>query len=141
MACITEAIAFFRFLGTSSTSFPANRASAHTLSECDAMPFISRASVNTNPPNCNSWHSVFDMILCDTDAGWSLNSGTCRCPTMTPATPASIPFLKGGSSIESRRSLLNFSVGKALCESTLVSPCPGKCLHTAITPPSCRPLT
>ena len=31
--------------------------------------------------------------------------------------------------------------GVALCESISVSPCPGKCLMTAIIPLSCKPLT
>ena len=30
--------------------------------------------------------------------------------------------------------------GKSLCESTSVSPCPGKCLAHAIIPSSCIPL-
>ena len=31
--------------------------------------------------------------------------------------------------------------GSPRCESTSVSPCPGKCLRVATTPPACRPRT
>ena len=60
---------------------------------------------------------------------------------MTAPAPAARPARNGGSSTRSRRARGCAMSGSPRCESTSVSPCPGKCLRVATTPPACRPRT
>ena len=63
------------------------------------------------------------------------------CAVITMPAPASMPAANGTSSTESSRAMFPVTVGSDECESTSVSPCPGKCLIAATTPASCEPLT
>ena len=58
---------------------------------------------------------------------------------MTPGIPASKSWRKGYNSTVSIRAAEWRIKGSAKWESTSVSPCPGKCLATAITCWDCRP--
>ena len=61
------------------------------------------------------------------------------CATITPAAPAAMPVLNGASSTASSRSRGCGTTGRPRCESTSVSPWPGKCFSVASMPASCRP--
>ena len=113
MAVIIPSISFFRLRGASNMSLPAASACAHT-SSCPAMPFISKASVTVNPLKCNSSTNVCIMTPSEMEAGLSPNVGACRCPTITPPTPASMAFLKGYNSTLSKRERSKFNSGSAL---------------------------
>ena len=69
-----------------------------------------------------------------TGTGAGSSAGTPRCPTITEPTPASIAARNGTSSTASSRSRPASSRGSARCESTWVSPCPGKCFAVASSP-------
>ena len=68
------------------------------------------------------------------------SAGTSRWPVITARTPAAIAARNGTSShvVELARGSRSIS-GTSWCESTLVSPWPGKCLAQAATPAACRP--
>ena len=138
-ARITLSRLFFKFLGTSNISFPAIKACAQRSSAFFEIPFISSASVNTSPEKCSSLRNNEVMTSEDIEAGFSSSSETCKWPIITPPTPASTAFLKGYNSTLSKRVRSKSSTGNTWWESVSVSPCPGKCLHTAITPPSSSP--
>ncbi len=59
------------------------------------------------------------------------------CAVMIDCTPASIAARNGSSATSSSSS----TTGSARCESTDVSPCPGKCFAHAATPAPCSPRT
>ena len=140
IAFITASKSFDGFAELNNTSAPANNAATQLFIE-ELAPFISRASVNINPSKFIFSCSKSVVITFDNDAGVPLlsNAGTERCPTITPESPASIYCLNGTKSILSNVDWSCDTVGNALCESTDVSPCPGKCLLTDNTPPSSRP--
>jgi len=73
-----------------------------------------------------------------TDASGS-SSGRARCPVITLPMPPSSTCRNGTSSSESSRARSKRSTGSAMCESTSVSPCPGKCLTVAMVPPARAP--
>ena len=103
---------------------------------------MSRASVTAIPLNPNSDFNKPLIALADNEVGLFSPlsmAGTERCATMTDSIPASIKALNGAISILSKASLDLFTTGISTCESTLTSPCPGKCLAVAITPLSCIP--
>ena len=59
-----------------------------------------------------------------------------KCATITISTPSTTSFLNGYISRESSLSLVKGSTGSPKCESTSVSPCPGKCFAEPAIPPS-----
>ena len=61
------------------------------------------------------------------------------CATIIEPMPASTIERNGTSSTFSNRSREKFIIGKPRCESTAVSPCPGKCFAVAKTFPDCKP--
>jgi hypothetical protein len=80
------------------------------------------------------------MIARDSVAGTSGSSSrTTTWAVMIVATPAWIALRNGGSSTSSSRERECSTTGSARCESTSVSPWPGKCFAQAATPSSCRP--
>ena len=70
-------------------------------------------------------------------AGSASSAGTTRCAVMIEPTPASIAARKGTSAASQSPE----ATGSARCESTAVSPWPGKCLAQATTPCACVPRT
>ena len=104
---------------------------------------MSMASVNTRPPNPISSRSSEVSTSGARVAGVRapVISGTVMCAVMTAPSPTSTARRKGRSSTESMRSRLTRITGSARCESTPVSPWPGKCLAVAMAPWSCIPLT
>ena len=68
-------------------------------------------------------------------------AGTAMCPSMTASTPAASSWRKGRSSTESSRARSPETVATARCESTAVSPWPGKCLAVVSRLPSRAPRT
>ncbi|PSK61312.1 hypothetical protein B0E53_06787 [Micromonospora sp. MH33] len=69
------------------------------------------------------------------------SAGTSRCPVITACAPAVTAARNGASSTASSRARSPPMRGRSWWESTRVSPCPGKCLAQAATPPACRPRT
>ncbi len=59
---------------------------------------------------------------------------------MIACTPAAIAARNGASSTSSSAARDRAMRGRSWCESTAVSPCPGKCLAQAATPASCSPV-
>lgn len=75
-------------------------------------------------------------------AGWTgSRAGTRMCALITARVPASMAARNGTSSRDSRTGSSASMRGIAWCESTAVSPCPGKCLVQAATPADCSPET
>ena len=79
-----------------------------------------------------SWRSSRLIV-----AGTSPRERTTMCAVMIDRTPASIAARNGTSARWSRSS----TDGSARCESTDVSPWPGKCFAHAATPALCSPRT
>lgn len=63
------------------------------------------------------------------------------CPTITIGQPASIAFLNGTYSHDASSCAVSWVTAAPVCESSLVSPCPGKCLAQGSTPASSIALT
>ncbi len=75
-------------------------------------------------------------------AGSSASSaGTTMWALMTACAPPAIAAWKGASSRARRVAVSAPMRGSARCESTLVSPWPGKCLTQAMTPADWSPST
>ncbi len=106
-----------------------------------ATPRMAIPSVKVRPEKpISSFNNCFPISgVRDEGNPFVLRLGMLRCAIIIPDRPALIYDWKGKSSIESSRSLLCAIVGNVLCESSDVSPCPGKCFATAITPPSSKP--
>ena len=104
---------------------------------------MSMASVKMRPPNPISSRSSSVSTAGASVAGVRapVISGTVMCAVMIAPRPASTARRKGSSSTESMRSRLTRMTGSEMCESTPVSPWPGKCFAVAIAPWSCRPRT
>ena len=64
-----------------------------------------------------------------------VTSGKAMCPVMIVAHPESMRSSSVASNDE--RDLL--MTGRAICESTCVSPCPGKCFEDGAIPAAVRP--
>ncbi len=65
--------------------------------------------------------------------------GKAMWPTITAPTPAFTAARNGTNSTEFSRSRPTLISGSPRCESTAVSPCPGKCFAVAIAPASWAP--
>ncbi len=63
----------------------------------------------------------------------SSSAGTTMCAVMIDSTPASIADSNGGRSMLSSSSRVWSITGRPVCESTLVSPWPGKCFEVEAT--------
>ena len=115
-----------RFSVYSIMSFPAIRAFASIIAGGPATltPCIFIASVITRPLKPSSSLSKSVITGFDKLEGIPVESraGTFRCAVITPVTPALMAILNGYSSTLSILSRLLSIVGKALCESILVSP-------------------
>ena len=68
-------------------------------------------------------------------AGESPSARTTMCAVMIDCTPAAMAARNGSSATSS----IDSTTGSARCESTDVSPWPGKCLAHAATPARCSP--
>ena len=127
------------------TSLPAKKASRSAIpgSKCFVTPFISIASVYTIPSNPNSLRNTSTIVGPDNVVGLfsrASRAGTFRCATITEVAPCVTNCLNGYNSMLSRRALVWGIMGKSLCESTSVSPWPGKCFRQDMTSTSCMPL-
>jgi len=71
----------------------------------------------------------------------SVSRGRETCAVITASTPASIARRNGRSSTASSSLRLLSMTGRPRCESTSVSPCPGKCFAVVIPPASRAPST
>ena len=105
------------------------------------MACISMQSLMMSPPKPSSPRSSHVRMRRDMVAGSSSGSsaGNSTWLVMMAGMPASTARRKGSNSHFSSSSLLFSTRGNPRCESTEVSPCPGKCLPQAITPPSSVP--
>ena len=72
---------------------------------------------------------------------WGSSADTMMCEVMTDATPAETAARKGASSRSASTSSGASTRGRPWCESTTVSPWPGKCFAQAATPVDCSPST
>ena len=122
--------------GSSSTSIPAFSADTQLLAPCTEAPFMASPSLHTIPSKFSFSFSSPVTIAFDSDEGVPelSSSGTLRCPTIIPDIPLSMYILNGSMSTLSSCDRVWVMVGSALCESTLVSPCPGKCFPVVSTP-------
>ncbi len=104
-------------------------------------PAMSRASLTTTPSKPSSSRST-PITLRENVAGrcGSIDE-TTMWEVMTDATPASTAARKGASSRSWSTSRVTSTRGSPWCESTTVSPWPGKCFAQAATPVDCRPST
>jgi hypothetical protein len=130
----------------SRTSAPAS--SARTATSPGGKPFatppISSASVITSPWKWSWSRSTPVSTRSESVAGMSgfgSSAGTARWPVMIASTPALMAALKGTNSTAFSRSSPAVTSGSCRCESTEVSPCPGKCFAVAMAPFSSTPRT
>src|SRR2546425_3065235 len=72
-------------------------------------------------------------------SGSGSRAGTLACAKRRESTPASIALLKGGNSILRKCPRSPSIDASARCESTEVSPFPGKCLAVTSRPFACAP--
>ena len=144
------------------------RTAASPAVKWDVMPPIRIASVTTSPVKPSSLRRIPVTTGSDSDAGIvpfvststfspiastglggfgragagvSSSAGIATWATMTDSAPALMPARNGTSSTDSRRGRSAPTIGSERCESIAVSPCPGKCLSVARTPPAFRPFT
>ena len=144
------------------------RTAASPGSKWSTIPPMSTASVTTSPAKPSSPRRRPSTIAGDMDAGTvasratsegssvsgfspgartrngagvASSAGMDRCAVMTAPTPAAIAARNGTISTCSSRARSAPSTGSARWESVRVSPCPGKCLTVASTPPAWTPRT
>ncbi|CAI8270316.1 MAG: Uncharacterised protein [Flavobacteriaceae bacterium] len=120
------------FSDINKTSFPALNANISKLPFDLKLesPFISNASVIIKPLKPKSFFKSSVTIEYDKVDGRPIvfsRLGTSKCAIITLSKPLLIKFLKGFNSTFKILSFLCLIIGKVLCESVLVSPCPGKC--------------
>ena len=126
-------MALSEFSDSSIISFPAKnaRTSASPSGKYFTTAFISIASDTTRPLKPSESFKTPVTIGRDNVEGKFFvesNAGISIWAIITPLMPALIACLKGYSSSVSSRFLLKGNKGRSRCESTLVSPWPGKCL-------------
>ena len=102
--------------------------------------FISIQSLITKPEKPSSFLSKSVTIFFDIVAGTSLSiAGNTMWEIVTALKGEWTAFAKGISSTLSSSARVLRTVGSVKCESTEVSPWPGKCFAELNTPPSAKP--
>ena len=106
-------------------------------------PAMSSASVTTTPSYPSSPRSRPVITARESVAGSPEGSslGMATCAVMIASTPRSIAARNGGASTRRHRALEYVMTGRSWWLSTLVPPCPGKCLATEATPAAWNPST
>ena len=98
-----------------------------------------RRSGSRPEPELLAQHALDDARATASPGAASSSDGTRTCAVMMNATPAAMAARNGTHSTRRMRSGGCSTSGSSRCESTDVSPCPGKCLPQAATPSSCSP--
>ena len=137
MACSILSIASSGLFGKSRISLPAIKARTSNSpgSKAFATPRMFSASVKIRPLYPNLLISSESTIRFDNVEGSLISgsrAGTAKCATSIPPIISAV-LRKGYISMSFRRLMSWSTSGSARCESTWVSPCPGKCFPTAST--------
>ena len=114
---------------------------AASISRLDEIAPMSMASVTISPRKPSCWRNRPVSSGRLTVAGTVSYAGTTRWAVITARTPASMAARNGTRAPAASVAASSRIVGRPACESTVVFPCPGKCLAQAATPSPCRPST